>query len=315
MSNIIIPDSLSTHSSPYYYSNQYFTKENMRSVCCYFHASNRGWVFPLNMHSHEFYEINIVVGGEGVHYINNEKINIEIGDVFILPPNLEHGYFEIANLEIFHILLGSEFFSTYKTSLKAMEGYVSLFSVEPSLRGTQLKNAFLHLSKGPFNDVLDDINRLMQYSEENIYHYNIQAAFVFQIICKFCIQYRATALPEKHLQAKNSYAPMIVFAMEFMKKNLSQKITIDTIAKELSISPATFQRYFTDLMHISPMEYLTKLRIKQSKKLLRTTDKAIVFIAYECGFYDSPHFFRQFKKYEGISPSQYRKSSTSKTVQ
>ena len=315
MSNITIPDSLSTHETPHFYSKEYFTKENMRGVRCYFHASNRGWTFPLRMHSHEFYEINIVVGGEGVHYINNEKITIEIGDVFILPPNLEHGYFEIANLEIFHILLGPDFFSTYKNSLKSMEGYVSLFSVEPSLRGSQLKNAFLHFSKTQFDDILDDINRLMQYSEDNIYHYNIQSAFVFQIICKFCISYRTTVLQKKNVQAKISYAPMIVFSIEFMKKNLAQKITIDTIARELSISPATFQRYFISIMKISPMEYLTKLRIKQSKKLLRTTDKAIVFIAYECGFYDSPHFFRQFKKHEGITPTEYRKSIAQKLSQ
>ena len=309
MSNIVVPESLSPHSNPHFYSNDWFTEENQRKVCCYFHASNRGWTFPIRMHSHEFYEINIVVGGEGVHYINDEKLNIEVGDIFILPPNFEHGYFEISNLEIFHILLGPDFFSMYKNSLKSMEGYISLFNIEPSLRGTQLKNAFLHLSKEQFDDILDDINRLMQYVEENTYHYNIQSAFVFQIICKFCIYYRTTALPEKHTQAKLSYAPMIVFAAEFMKKNISQKITVETIAKELSISQATFQRYFTDIMKISPMEYLTKLRIKQSKKLLRNTDKAIVFIAYECGFYDAPHFVRQFKKHEGISPSEYRKLS------
>jgi len=183
------------------------------------------------------------------------------------------------------------------------------------LNEEDVKNAFLHLSKEQFDDILDDINRLMQYSEENVYHYNLQAAFSFQIICKFCIYYRATTLPKKNIQAKNSYAPMIVFAIEFMKKNLAQKITIETIAQELSISAATFQRYFLDIMKISPMEYLTKLRIKQSKKLLRTTDKAIVFIAYECGFYDSPHFFRQFKKHEGITPTEYRKISTQKNLQ
>ena len=155
----------------------------------------------------------------------------------------------------------------------------------------------------------------MQYSENNIYHFNIQAAYVFEIICKFCIYYHTKALLEKPSQAKNSYTPMIVYAMEFMKKNLSQKITIDAIAQELSISPATFQRYFTDIMKMPPMEYLTKLRIKQSKKLLRTTDKAVVFIAYECGFYDSPHFFRQFKKYEGMTPTEYRKSVTQKLPQ
>ena len=315
MSKNIIPDYLPKHENPHYYANKWFTKENKRSVCCYFHASNRGWSFPIDMHTHEFYEINIVLGGQGVHYINDEKLEIEIGDVFILPPNFEHGYFEIFDLDIFHILIGKDFFSMYKNNLTAMNGYVSLFNIEPSLRGTQLKNAFLHLSKEQFDDILGDINRLMQYSEDTIYHFNIQAAYVFEIICKFCIYYHTKALLKKHSQTKNSYAPMIVYAMEFMKKNLTQKITIETVAKELSISPATFQRHFTEIMKISPMEYLTKLRIKQSKKLLRTTDKAVIFIAYECGFYDSPHFFRQFKKYEGMTPTEYRKSTVQKLFQ
>ena len=95
-----------------------------------------------------------------------------------------------------------------------------------------------------------------------------------------------------------------------MKKNLSQKLTNDSIAKELSISTTSFKRHFKEIVKVPPMEYLTKLRIKQSKKLLRNTTDSLINIALECGFFDTAHFFRQFKKFENISPSEYRRNQT-----
>ena len=108
---------------------------------------------------------------------------------------------------------------------------------------------------------------------------------------------------------------MIVFAIEFMKKNLSQKLTIEMIAQELHISESTFKRYFHEITDVTPMEYLINLRIQQSKKMIRTTNKSITFIAYECGFYDSSHFLRLFKKFEGITHSEYKKLQIEKNNQ
>lgn len=308
---IDVPETLPKHTNAYFTSNLFFSKESRKSVQCYFHASNRGWSFPIGMHSHEFYEINFIVGGQGVHYINNQKLNTEAGDVFIIPPNSSHGYFEISNLEIFHILIGTDFLSLYKNALKSMNGFEALFNIEPALRGQRINKAFLHLSKEQFDEIVNDLNQLMQYSENTVYHHNIQASIVFQLICKFCNFYQIKLSEKQFSQAKNSYTPLIIYAMEFMKKNLSKKITINIIAKELSISPASFKRYFTEIVKVPPMEYVTKLRIKQSKKMLRTTNNSLMTIAFDCGFYDTSHFFRQFCKFEKMTPSEYRKRTQS----
>ena len=88
----------------------------------------------------------------------------------------------------------------------------------------------------------------MQYCEENTYNYNIQTSITFQLICKFCYFYKQNLLQKQNFQAKNSYVPLIIFSIEFMKKNLSKKLTNNIIAKELSISTSSFKRYFKNII-------------------------------------------------------------------
>ena len=47
--------------------------------------------YYIGMHEQEFFEINIISRGNGIHYINNNRINANTGDVFIIPPKISHG--------------------------------------------------------------------------------------------------------------------------------------------------------------------------------------------------------------------------------
>ena len=304
---ISIPDKLPSHATyPLYQTEQFFPEDNMKCVHCYTHDADLK--FPIGMHHHTFYEINLVTSGKGLHYINNEKIEIAVGDLFVLPPNIEHGYFEISNLQIFHILLDSKFFSLYKKHLKAMNGYDSLFNIEPQLRSAKYKKSFLHLSKSQFEQISIHIEQLLEHTEKNTYSCNIQAAIVFQMICTFCKYYNETISPAKTPRSNSRYTPSIIYAMEYINKNLSNELTINTIASNNFMSSTTFKRYFTEIVGIPPMQYVTQKRIELSKKMLRSTDKSITFIAYETGFSDSSHFIHQFKKNVGCTPLEYRKS-------
>ena len=48
--------------------------------------------YEIGMHEQEFYEINLITKGEGMHYIDDSRIKAEVGDVFIIPPKISHGY-------------------------------------------------------------------------------------------------------------------------------------------------------------------------------------------------------------------------------
>ena len=58
---------------------------------------------------------------------------------------------------------------------------------------------------------------------------------------------------------------------------------------------------------IRPLEYLARKRISEAKVLLINTDKSIYEIGKETGYNDANYFGIVFKKYEGISPGEYRK--------
>ncbi|MBQ8428259.1 MAG: AraC family ligand binding domain-containing protein, partial [Clostridia bacterium] len=81
---------------------------------CYFHEND----FPLYMHAHSFYEINVITKGEGIHYIGENSIPTKSGDVFVIPPNFKHGYEDTKNLVIFHIVLSNAFLEKYSNLLK-----------------------------------------------------------------------------------------------------------------------------------------------------------------------------------------------------
>jgi AraC-like DNA-binding protein len=58
---------------------------------------------------------------------------------------------------------------------------------------------------------------------------------------------------------------------------------------------------------LPPIEYLIRLRIRQSMELLTASDMSVTDIAMECGFNDSNYFARQFKRINDMSASEFRK--------
>ena len=72
-------------------------------VHTYFHDETYDYT-PL--HTHDFYELNIVISGNGIHQLNDSVCHITTGDVFIMPPGFSHGYtFDSPKYSIFHLLL------------------------------------------------------------------------------------------------------------------------------------------------------------------------------------------------------------------
>jgi len=65
---------------------------------------------------------------------------------------------------------------------------------------------------------------------------------------------------------------------------------------------------FKDAMKMSPLEYLTLLRVERSKEMLRASELSIKDIAAEVGYYDASSFIRRFKQMTGVTPLQYRRS-------
>ena len=98
-------------------------------------------------------------------------------------------------------------------------------------------------------------------------------------------------------------------AIHYFNENYDREIGIEAYAREHHMSTCWFIRSFRDYAHLSPLQYITSVRMLRAKELLETTDYTINEIGAMVG-YDNPLYFsRIFKKQTGVSPSQYRRTA------
>ena len=85
-----------------------------------------------------------------------------------------------------------------------------------------------------------------------------------------------------------------------------KKWTVPDMAQTVHMSPSYFQHLYKQMFGISCMQDVIAARLKNAKFYLRTSDMSIQSLAEFCGYENELHFMRQFKKQEGMTPTQYR---------
>lgn len=96
-------------------------------------------------------------------------------------------------------------------------------------------------------------------------------------------------------------------AIDYMQSYYSCSITITDICQTVHLSPNYFIRCFKEQTGQTPYQYLTEIRIRKAQQMLKKINYSIGEIATLCGFVNSGHFSTLFKRYVGISPTDYRK--------
>lgn len=111
-----------------------------------------------------------------------------------------------------------------------------------------------------------------------------------------------------HVEGRaDNYTTKIDLLIVALYENCKEPWTITKMAKVCSLSESTFQHQFKSRFKLSPIQYLTKIRIEKAKLMLCNTKESISAIALKVGFQDPLYFSRTFKKHEGISPKQFIK--------
>jgi transcriptional regulator GlxA family with amidase domain len=105
----------------------------------------------------------------------------------------------------------------------------------------------------------------------------------------------------------NSYVQK---GIEYITSNYSYPITVENIAEYVGLSRSHLFRSFENVLGVSPKEYLTDFRIKQSCYLLKNSDLSVTAIANSVGFDNSLYFSKTFHKKKGMPPKEYRKRHT-----
>lgn len=95
----------------------------------------------------------------------------------------------------------------------------------------------------------------------------------------------------------------------YIQDNYTDKsLSLVQVADKFNISVPYLSKFFKEQTGINFNEYLNRIRLNEGKRLLKTTDMPIKEIAQTIGYNSANTFIRVFKKYENITPGQYRES-------
>ena len=98
---------------------------------------------------------------------------------------------------------------------------------------------------------------------------------------------------------------VIEFVKDYIRKNYKEDISLADLSTKIGISSHYLSRLYKKYENENYKDYLTKIRMEEAKKLIKGKKLSIKEISYEIGYSDPNYFSRAFKKYTGISATDY----------
>ena len=241
-------------------------------------------------HSHSNYEMYFLMEGERCLVVDGEFYPVRAGDIFLIPPELEHrtldsgagGYCRLtANISANNIprqLTGDRvyFLSPSERSLKR------LYSEAKEITDTALDSAYS--SYAMLGSVMKMIAVILSESSGEL----------------------PTPVPSESLGR-------ISEIVAYIDLHLTEKISLSDISEKFFISEFYLCRLFKEYTGHTILDYVTEKRIRKAKRKLAETDEKISSVARSTGFGSVSAFGSAFKRKCGLSAREYRTMSRMKS--
>lgn len=237
------------------------------------------------VHCHDFYEIEIIIGGSGTHLLNGNTYNFKKGDVFIIKPTDFHSLTVNGNLIIYNI----------KFDESLLRNATSLNTINLS------EDYFANLTDRQLDMVLAAVNAL-EYETENAKEYNTPMK---QILLEYIIISIIRASKKCKTFAQDTQLKNL---LTHINKNFRTELRLEDVAQITGYTPSYFSSWFHKTIGITYIEYINDLRLSEAKRLLMSTSNSVTEIGFTVGFSSFSGFLKNFKKKYGTTPSKFRKN-------
>ena len=253
-------------------------------------------------HYHQEFELSFITEGSGKRIVGDSIENFNPGDLIFIGPRIPHVWFPEERhrqqhsgrtLESVYLLFNQDILPEAMTVLPEFSNIRK--AVLLSERGIRITG-----------DTLNEVSRIMLQLP---YMSRIKRLMMFYEIMDLIgksksFSYLASA---DYIKSKFETGNKRVNRIhEFLMKNYQGDIDLNEIAEVAHMAPASVCRFFKKASGLTIFEYLNKIKINYACQLLLNTDQNIVDISYDCGFNNLSHFNKQFRKFIGATPTQFR---------
>lgn len=237
--------------------------------------------FPL--HLHDAVEVVFVLHGSSTVVLENQRLPLGQGDLFLSFPNQVHGYENTRDFEGYVIIMTTKSLPAFQTVLTENQPAVPI--LHPEAPVAEKLKAFLQIMWAD------------RHSNSPLMLQGYGQVLLSKVLPLFSI-----------VPNTNSTGTLQAI-LHYIDLHYKQPLTREEIANAVGYSPSHISHVFSGAMDMTLMEYITMLRMGEAKQLLRSTQLPVSRIAMQLGFSSIRSFNRFFHKETGISPTQYRKDT------
>jgi AraC-like DNA-binding protein len=261
-----------------------------------------GKFFPCPWHYHPEYELVLVVKSTGRRMVGDHIGLFRENDLVLMGSMLPHVWVNDpkylrgeadhdAEAIVIHFredFLGDKFFDVPEMEL--FRNFLRKSDRGMAIRG-KAKEKIVALMKNMI--AMNGLQRL------------VALMTIFDILSTTS-EYELLASPGFVSHIHNEKSDRLGKVIEHIMQHLDEDITLPKAASMANMGLTTFCNFFKKYYRISFVEYLNTIRVGYACKLFTEKDYTIAEVAYSCGFNTLANFNRQFKKYKGLTPSEYR---------
>ena len=261
-----------------------------------FSKIKNGMKGETNLHLHSYLELFYFESGKGFFEIDNKVYPLQADKLLIVDAKKLH--------------------LQYSDSRKRPLTYYN-FSIDHLHLKNKPANSitsggfFIYTFPSKQNKIRANIIRLMNEFENKQYNYNNK---IYAIFTEILIDTLRLVLHDDDFSEKNEDSNVnrrfLEGAKEYIEEHYKDPLSLEELLKQSFMAKSYFVTQFKKLFNISPMQYLTLVRVEKAKLLLQNTDDSVTLIASETGFNSPVYFAEVFSKLVGVSPSNYRKIAT-----
>jgi AraC-like DNA-binding protein/mannose-6-phosphate isomerase-like protein (cupin superfamily) len=238
-----------------------------------------------------YYEVVYVCSGSLVMWMSGRPVAGGKGDIFIVKPGVPHREQSPPGKRSQLLCLA--------TGFRRKSGRRCRFPLDLPRK--------IHLRAGHV------VERVLLAIANEAYHRGVAysaaiASYTMQMFIELAREARSATVPHMDVGEirRNRLASE---ARQFIEGHYAQDLSLARIAQHFFLSPYHFSRIFKENNALSPIAYLTKVRMDNAKRLLRDPRLPIKAVAAQVG-YDDPHYFTKvFTKEESVTPTTYRRAS------
>ena len=145
---------------------------------------------------------------------------------------------------------------------------------------------------------IDRMSSIFAHKIENISSIENSLRLQGEMMRSYCILVKQHSL--------SNYSRIVGKTITMISYDLTADLSLKSIAKQLGVNPTYLSGLFRKECNCTLTDYVNKKRVEHAVGLLDKTDKLVSVISYECGIQDTNYFIKLFKKYTGLTPTQYR---------